>query len=77
MKKSELKDGYLLTLYCGSKFFICGDYGLHHTEPDRLCLSKYNDNLIFQGKTDSGFCMDVYMVEYMGDLIWKNSDKNI
>lgn len=70
MKKSDLKDGYLVTLDCGEHYYICGGYGLHHSQPDSLPLFKYNEDLTYRGTVDSDCCMDVIGISYLNVVLW-------
>lgn len=73
MKKSDLKDGYLLTLQCGSRFYVCGKFGLHNSEPDPLWLEKFNDDLTYQPACDPPQAYDVVEVCYSGVSLWRRN----
>ena len=70
MLKSDLKDGYLITLDCGDKYYICGGYGMHPSQPDSLPLFKYNEDLTYRGTVKSDSCMDVIGISYLNTTLW-------
>jgi len=70
MLKSELKDGYLITLDCGDQYYVCGGYGLHIRQADSLPLYKYNEDLTYRGVVDTDNIMDVIAVSYWGATLW-------
>lgn len=71
MKKSDLKDGYLLSLFSGEKFYICGAYGLHNSIEDPLYLSHYTDDLKYNGRCYPEGCLNVLSISYMGVILWE------
>lgn len=73
MKKSDLKDGNLLTLRTGDQFFVCGKALLHQYQPDNYYLSWYNDDLTYSKAADlidGKNCLDVIVVSYGGVVLW-------
>ncbi len=73
MNKSDLKDGYLLTLDDGSQFYVCGEFGLHNREPDRLWLDKFNEDLTYQPLCHPANSYDVVEVSYLGVSLWRRN----
>ena len=71
MKKSQLVDGHLLTLGNGDRFYVCGQYGLHTSQPDPLPLVWLDDDLRCVKAADPAGCMDVVVVTKDGERVWQ------
>jgi hypothetical protein len=70
MLKSDLKDGYLLTLNSGDQYYYCNGYGLHVRHADALPIFKYNQDLTYNGLVDMDCIMDIIAVSHWGEVLW-------
>lgn len=73
MVKSDLKDGYLLTLRTGDQFYVCGKALMHPHQQDNYYLSWYNHDLTYSKAADlidGKNCLDVIAVSYDNVVLW-------